>query len=136
LQWRFGGHSRRIGHNRAAMDQSFLSAFVLLLVLDPSTCRFSFHHAQRAARTTQLGAAREISIAYAVLFAFLFFGDAFLCDGSLARRTAAVRSHPQVAWRFRRLGAPRKIGFVTGGRVSPVDGMARRSPYGDRRHRA
>ena len=65
------------------MDHSLLSAFILLLVLlvlDPLGSLPVFIPSRRTvapARRTRV-AVREVLIAFAVRFAFMFFGDVFL----------------------------------------------------------
>lgn len=75
------------------MDHSFLSAFILLLlVLDPLGSLPIFIPIMRAvpAERRKRVAAREIGIAFAVLFAFMFLGDAFLRVMHLSERSLEV----------------------------------------------
>ena len=75
------------------MDHSFFSAFILLLlVLDPLGSLPVFIPIMRdvpAARRRWV-AAREVGIAFGVLFAFMFFGDAFLRVMRLSERSLEV----------------------------------------------
>lgn len=75
------------------MDHSFLSALILLLlVLDPLGSLPVFIPIMRnvpPARRTWV-AAREVGIAFAVLFGFMFFGDAFLRLMRLSERSLEV----------------------------------------------
>ncbi|KNZ34362.1 MAG: membrane protein [Methylibium sp. NZG] len=75
------------------MDHSFLSAFILLLlVLDPLGSLPVFIPIMRdvpAARRRWV-ALREVGIAFLVLFAFMFFGDAFLRVMRLSERSLEV----------------------------------------------
>ena len=75
------------------MDHSFLSAFILLLlVLDPLGSLPVFIPIMRTvapARRTRV-AVREVLIAFAVLFAFMFFGDVFLRVMRLSERSLEV----------------------------------------------
>jgi MarC family membrane protein len=75
------------------MDHSFLSAFILLLlVLDPLGSLPIFIPIMRAVpkERRKRVAAREIGIAFAVLFAFMFLGDAFLRVMHLSERSLEV----------------------------------------------
>lgn len=75
------------------MDHSFLSAFILLLlVLDPLGSLPVFIPIMRdvAPERRRLVALRELSIAFAVLFAFMFFGEAFLRLMRLSERSLEV----------------------------------------------
>ena len=75
------------------MDHSFLSAFILLLlVLDPLGSLPVFIPIMRGVapeRRTRV-AVREVTIAFCVLFAFMFFGDAFLQVMRLSERSLEV----------------------------------------------
>ncbi len=75
------------------MDHSFLSALILLLlVLDPLGSLPVFIPIMRtvpAQRRTWV-ALREVGIAFGVLFAFMFFGDAFLRLMRLSERSLEV----------------------------------------------
>ena len=75
------------------MDHSFLSAFILLLlVLDPLGSLPVFIPIMRTVapeRRTRV-ALREVLIAFAVLFAFMFFGDVFLRVMRLSERSLEV----------------------------------------------
>ncbi len=75
------------------MDHSFLSAFILLLlVLDPLGSLPIFIPIMRdvpPARRTRV-ALREVGIAFAVLVAFMFLGDAFLQVMRLSERSLEV----------------------------------------------
>ena len=75
------------------MDHSFLSAFILLLlVLDPLGSLPVFipiMHDVPAERRRWV-AVREVGIAFGVLFAFMFFGDAFLRVMRLSERSLEV----------------------------------------------
>jgi MarC family membrane protein len=75
------------------MDHNFLSAFILLLlVLDPLGSLPVFIPIMRdvpVARRRWV-ALREVGIAFAVLFAFMFFGDAFLRVMHLSERSLEV----------------------------------------------
>ncbi len=75
------------------MDHSFLSAFILLLlVLDPLGSLPVFipimHEVPRERRTRV--AMREAGIAFGVLFAFMFLGDGFLHVMRLSERSLEV----------------------------------------------
>jgi MarC family membrane protein len=75
------------------MDHSFLSAFILLLlVLDPLGSLPVFIPIMRdvPAPRRRWVACREVGIAFAVLFAFMFFGDAFLRVMRLSERSLEV----------------------------------------------
>ena len=75
------------------MDHSFVSAFILLLlVLDPLGSLPVFIPIMRAvpAPRRRWVALREVGIAFAVLFAFMFFGDAFLRLMRLSERSLEV----------------------------------------------
>jgi len=75
------------------MDHSFLSAFILLLlVLDPLGSLPIFIPIMRsvAPERRRIVALREVGIAFAVLFAFMFFGDAFLRLMRLSERSLEV----------------------------------------------
>jgi MarC family membrane protein len=75
------------------MDHSFLSAFILLLlVLDPLGSLPVFIPLMRQVapeRRTRV-AVREVLIAFSVLFAFMFFGDVFLRVMRLSERSLEV----------------------------------------------
>ena len=81
-----------LGDNRE-MDHSFLSALILLLlVLDPLGSLPIFIPIMRAVpkeRRVKV-ALREVSIAFLVLFAFMFLGDAFLRVMHLSERSLEV----------------------------------------------
>jgi MarC family membrane protein len=75
------------------MDHSFLSAFILLLlVLDPlgSLPIFIPVMGQVAPKRRAWVALREVGIAFAVLFAFMFLGDTFLRVMHLSERSLEV----------------------------------------------
>jgi MarC family membrane protein len=75
------------------MDHSFLSAFILLLlVLDPFGSLPIFIPVMRAvpARRRRWMALREVAIAFAVLCFFMVFGDAFLRLMHLSERSLEV----------------------------------------------
>ena len=75
------------------MDHSFGSALVLLLlVLDPLGSLPIFIPIMRgvAPERRRWVAVREVGIAFAVLFAFMFFGDAFLRVMHLSERSLEV----------------------------------------------
>ena len=75
------------------MDHSFLSAFILLLlVLDPLGSLPVFIPIMRSVprERRRWVAVREVAIAFAVLFAFMFFGDAFLRVMRLSERSLEV----------------------------------------------
>jgi MarC family membrane protein len=75
------------------MDHTFLSAFILLLlVLDPLGSLPVFIPIMRgvAPERRRVVALREVGIAFAVLFAFMFFGDAFLRLMRLSERSLEV----------------------------------------------
>jgi MarC family membrane protein len=75
------------------MDHSFLSAFILLLlVLDPLGSLPVFIPVMRqvAPHRRRWVAVREVGIAFAVLFAFMFLGDAFLRVMRLSERSLEV----------------------------------------------
>lgn len=75
------------------MDHSFLSAFILLLlVLDPLGSLPIFIPIMRAVPKPRrkLVALREVGIAFGVLFAFMFVGDAFLRLMHLSERSLEV----------------------------------------------
>ena len=75
------------------MDHSFLSAFILLLlVLDPLGSLPVFIPIMRdvAPERRRWVAVREVGIAFGVLFAFMFFGDTFLRVMRLSERSLEV----------------------------------------------
>jgi len=75
------------------MDHSFLSAFILLLlVLDPLGSLPVFIPIMRsvAPQRRRWVAVREVGIAFAVLFAFMLFGEAFLRVMRLSERSLEV----------------------------------------------
>ncbi len=75
------------------MDHSFLSAFILLLlVLDPLGSLPVFIPIMRdvPASRRRWVVLREVGIAFAVLFAFMFFGDGFLRVMRLSERSLEV----------------------------------------------
>jgi MarC family membrane protein len=75
------------------MDHSFLSAFILLLlVLDPLGSLPVFIPIMRdvAPERRRWVAVREVTIAFGVLFAFMFFGDTFLRVMRLSERSLEV----------------------------------------------
>jgi MarC family membrane protein len=72
------------------MDHSFLSAFILLLLVLGSLPIFIPIMRGVAPGRRQLVALRELGIAFAVLFAFMFFGDAFLRLMRLSERSLEV----------------------------------------------
>lgn len=75
------------------MDHSFLSAFILLLlVLDPLGSLPIYIPIMRgvAPERRRWVAVREVMIAFAVLFGFMFFGDAFLRVMHLSERSLEV----------------------------------------------
>jgi len=75
------------------MDHTFLSAFILLLlVLDPLGSLPIFIPVMRQVppQRRRWVAVREVGIAFAVLFAFMFFGDAFLRVMRLSERSLEV----------------------------------------------
>ena len=75
------------------MDHSFLSAFILLLlVLDPLGSLPIFIPIMRdvAPQRRRWVALREVGIAFAVLFAFMFFGEGFLRVMRLSERSLEV----------------------------------------------
>jgi MarC family membrane protein len=75
------------------MDHSFLSAFILLLlVLDPLGSLPVFIPVMRQvpAHRRRWVAVREVGIAFAVLFAFMFLGDTFLRVMHLSERSLEV----------------------------------------------
>ncbi|MEP6739469.1 MAG: MarC family protein [Caldimonas sp.] len=75
------------------MQHSFLSAFILLLlVLDPFGSLPIFIPVMRTVRADRraLVAIREVVIAFAVLCAFMFFGEAFLRVMHLSERSLEV----------------------------------------------
>ena len=75
------------------MDHSFLSAFILLLlVLDPLGSLPVFIPIMRdvPVERRRWVALREVAIAFVVLFAFMFFGDAFLRVMRLSERSLEV----------------------------------------------
>ena len=75
------------------MDHSFLSAVILLLlVLDPLGSLPVFIPIMRGVPPERrtLVAAREVLIAFGVLFAFMFFGEAFLRVMRLSERSLEV----------------------------------------------
>jgi len=82
----------RIADN-TAMDHSFLSALILLLlVLDPIGSLPIFIPIMRGVpKERRLKVAiREVSIAFGVLFAFMFLGDGFLSVMHLSERSLEV----------------------------------------------
>ncbi|MEQ1682520.1 MAG: MarC family protein [Burkholderiaceae bacterium] len=75
------------------MDHSFLSAVILLLlVLDPLGSLPVFIPIMRgvSAERRTMVAVREVLIAFVVLFAFMFFGEAFLRVMRLSERSLEV----------------------------------------------
>lgn len=75
------------------MDHSFVSAFILLLlVLDPLGSLPIFIPIMRDVppQRRRWVAVREVGIAFGVLFAFMFFGDAFLRVMHLSERSLEV----------------------------------------------
>lgn len=75
------------------MDHTFLSAFILLLlVLDPLGSLPIFIPVMRqvAPQRRRWVAVREVSIAFAVLFAFMFLGEGFLRVMHLSERSLEV----------------------------------------------
>lgn len=75
------------------MDHSFLSAFILLLlVLDPLGSLPIFIPIMRAVPPERRSrvAVREVGIAFIVLFAFMFLGDGFLRVMHLSERSLEV----------------------------------------------
>lgn len=75
------------------MDHSFLSAFILLLlVLDPLGSLPVFIPIMRDVppQRRRWVAVREVGIAFGVLFAFMFFGDVFLRVMRLSERSLEV----------------------------------------------
>ena len=75
------------------MDHSFVSALILLLlVLDPLGSLPVFIPIMRdvAPQRRRWVALREVGIAFAVLFAFMFFGDTFLRVMRLSERSLEV----------------------------------------------
>lgn len=75
------------------MDHTFLSAFILLLlVLDPFGSLPIFIPVMRtvAPARRRLVALREVAIAFGVLLAFMFFGEAFLRVMRLSERSLEV----------------------------------------------
>lgn len=75
------------------MDHTFVSALILLLlVLDPLGSLPVFIPIMREVPVARRRwvAAREVGIAFGVLFAFMFFGDAFLSVMRLSERSLEV----------------------------------------------
>ncbi len=75
------------------MDHNFLSAFILLLlVMDPLGSLPIFIPVMRqvAERRRRWVAVREVGIAFGVLFAFMFLGEAFLRVMHLSERSLEV----------------------------------------------
>ena len=75
------------------MDHTFVSAFILLLlVLDPLGSLPVFIPIMRdvAPQRRRWVAVREVGIAFGVLFAFMFFGEAFLRVMRLSERSLEV----------------------------------------------
>ena len=75
------------------MDHSFVSAFILLLlVLDPLGSLPVYIPIMRGVprERRRLVALREVGIAFSVLFAFMFLGDAFLRVMHLSERSLEV----------------------------------------------
>ena len=75
------------------MDHTFLSAFILLLlVLDPLGSLPIFIPVMRqvSPERRRWVAVREVGIAFGVLFAFMFLGDAFLLVMHLSERSLEV----------------------------------------------
>ena len=75
------------------MDHTFVSAFILLLlVLDPLGSLAIFIPIMRdvAPSRRRWVAVREVGIAFAVLFTFMFFGEAFLRVMHLSERSLEV----------------------------------------------
>jgi MarC family membrane protein len=84
---------RSIAHNSRAMDHSFISAFILLLlVLDPLGSLPIFIPIMSGVprERRRRVALREVAIAFAVLLAFMFVGDAFLRVMRLSERSLEV----------------------------------------------
>ncbi len=82
-----------LGHNAGAMDHSFVSAFILLLlVLDPLGSLPIFIPIMRSVpRERRVGVAlREVAIAFGVLLGFMFAGEAFLRLMHLSERSLEV----------------------------------------------
>jgi MarC family membrane protein len=78
---------------QACMDHTFLSAFILLLlVLDPLGSLPVFIPIMRsvAPQRRRWVAVREVGIAFGVLFAFMFFGEGFLHVMRLSERSLEV----------------------------------------------
>eukprot|EP01038_Epipyxis_sp_PR26KG_P019023 gene19024-biopygen5881 len=75
------------------MDHTFVSALILLLlVLDPLGSLPIFIPIMREVRQERRAwvALREVTIAFGVLFAFMFFGDSFLRVMRLSERSLEV----------------------------------------------
>jgi MarC family membrane protein len=106
------------------MDHTFLSAFVLLLlVLDPFGSLPIFISVMRgvdAPRRTRV-AVREVAIAFAVLVAFMFAGQGFLRLMSLSERSLEVAGGVILL-----IIAIRMI-FQSGGEIYAADG--KREPF-------
>jgi MarC family membrane protein len=82
-----------MAHNAGPMDHSFLSALILLLlVLDPLGSLPIFIPIMNTVPRERRYwvAAREVAIAFLVLFAFMFFGEAFLRVMRLSERSLEV----------------------------------------------
>ena len=102
-------------HNRVLMDHSFLSAFILLLlVLDPLGSLPVFIPIMRtvpASRRTWV-ALREVGIAFGVLFAFMFFGDAFLRLMRLSVNREITEREPHDGYLILQGGLPETAEFI------------------------
>ena len=109
------------------MDHSFASALVLLLlVLDPLGSLPIFIPIMRgvAPERRRWVATREVAIAFVVLFAFMFFGDALLRVMRLSERSLEVAGGVILL-----MVAIRMI-FATGGSAYGVEEGCAAMPHG------
>jgi MarC family membrane protein len=116
---------RAVAQNLRLMDHTFFSALVLLLlVLDPFGSLPIFISVMRGvdpARRTRV-ALREVSIAFGVLFAFMFGGQGFLTVMRLSERSLEVAGGVILL-----IIAVRMI-FASGGEIYAADG-GQREPF-------
>ncbi len=110
---------QQLKHN-SAMDHTFVSAFVLLLlVLDPFGSLPIFINVLRGVspeRRTRV-AVREVLIAFSVLLAFMFTGEGFLRLMHLSERSLEVAGGVILL-----IIAMRMI-FATGGEIYATEGQ-------------
>jgi len=122
LHWRNSRRARGGGRQFSAMDHTFLSALVLLLlVLDPFGSLPVFISVMRQVapeRRTRV-ALRESALAFGVLLAFMLTGQAFLALMHLSERSLEVAGGVILL-----IIAMRMI-FATGGELYAADGKGR-----------